>query len=259
MNRDTKNQIEPNVSVVMPAYNCEAYIEIAIRSVMKQTYKDWELIVIDDGSTDATRSIISALAQEDERIKLICNPENIGVAKTRNRGLELSKGSFVALMDSDDMWRPEKLEKQLELAKKSGADVVYCSYGIIDENGEKLCNDFIVPETTDYENMLIRSVISCSTALFSRKAVDKYRFHTDYYHEDLVMWLEMMRDGNRACGATEVLADYRVSRGSRASNKFRTVVERWRIYRKHMKEPFFRSVGLIADYALLALKKYKRV
>ncbi len=259
MNEFLKISSDPFVSVIMPVYNGERYIEQSIRSVIMQTYSNWELIVIDDFSSDSTAEIVKALCKEDKRVRYVKNSQNIGTAKTRNRGLDLCKGDFVALLDSDDIWYPEKLEKQLALAESTEADIVYCSYGIIDEYGEKLCNDFIVPETTTYEKTLIRSVISCSTALFTRNIVDKYRFRTDYYHEDLIMWIEMMRDGNRAFGVTEVIADYRVSRGSRTSNKFRTVIERWKIYRKLMKEPFFRSVKLITDYALLALKKYKRV
>ena len=259
MGADTKKLKSPLVSIVMPAYNCESYIELAIRSVIEQTYKNWELFVIDDGSTDATSSIVKKLSKEDHRVKLINNPSNMGVAKTRNKGFELSSGEYVALLDADDVWRSTKLEKQLELAEKTGADIIYCSYGIIDEKGNSACSDFIVPETTSYRDMLVKSVISCSTALLSKNVYEKYTFRTDYYHEDLLLWLELLRDEKKALGVLDVLADYRVMKGSRSFNKVKSAINRWKIYRKCMKEPFFRSVCLIVSYSTLGLKKYRKI
>lgn len=258
MNAYAENVAAPTVSVLMPVYNCALYVEEAIRSVMVQTYTDWELIVIDDGSTDNTRTIVQRLSDEDARVRLICNPANMGVAKTRNRGLDLCGGQYVALLDGDDRWYPTKLEKQLTLAEETEADVIYCSYGMEDENSEKLCEDFIVPEETDYRRMLVQSVISCSTALLSRRVADTYRFRTDFYHEDLVLWLEMLRDGHQARGVTEVLAVYRVARGSRASNKLKSAVERFKIYHNCLGEPLLQCVRCIVEYAFLATKKYKK-
>jgi len=249
----------PAVSVIMPAYNCERYIEQAIRSVMGQTFTDWELIVIDDGSSDSTREIIERLAGEDSRIIPMPNEKNIGVARARNRGFDVSRGRYVALLDSDDVWREDKLLRQMDLAAESGADLIYCSYGIIDEDGKNLCSDFIVRESADYESTLTRTEISCSTALLSRTLIDKYRFSTDFYHEDLVLWLGILRDGNVARGVTDILAYYRVSKGSRASNKLKSALERYKVFRVQMREPFFRSVVLIGKYAFLAMKKYKRI
>lgn len=259
MKQDNVRETQPLVSVIMPAYNCERYIEIAIRSVIAQTYQNWELLVIDDGSTDSTPEIVETLASVDARIKLIRNPVNIGVAKTRNKGFVLSRGHFVALLDSDDVWYPNKLEKQLLLAQKTGAEIIYCSYAIVDENGQKKCADFIVPDQIDYDGMLVKSVVSCSTAMLSREIVDNYSFRADYYHEDLLLWLELMRDQNNARGVTDVLAEYRILHGSRSFNKARSAVERWKIYRQYMKEPFVKSIKLIVRYAILAMSKYKRI
>lgn len=249
----------PAVSVIMPAYNCEKYIEEAIRSVMSQSFTDWELIVLDDGSSDSTREIIERLAAEDARIISMPNEKNMGVAKTRNRGFDVSRGRYIALLDSDDIWESNKLELQMATAESTGADIIYCSYGIVDENGNNLCADFIVGEKADYYSTMVRTEISCSTALLSRAIVDKYRFSTDYYHEDLVLWLTLLKDGYKARGVCDILAEYRVSRGSRASNKLKSAVERWKIFRNQMKEPFFKSLFYIFRYALCALKKYKRI
>ncbi len=247
------------VTVIMPAYNSSLYIETAIRSVMNQTYPHWKLLVIDDGSSDDTCSIVSKLVAEDDRITLLRNEENVGVATTRNKGFALCEGAWVALLDSDDWWHPEKLEKQLHLAKETGADIVYCSYGIVNEHGQRLCDDFHVPPQTDYMESMVQSVISCSTALLSQEIVEKYRFCTDYYHEDMVLWLQLLRDGYKASGNVEVLAQYRVSRGTRASNKLKNAVEKWKVCRKCMKESIFTSVWVMAQYGFRSIKKYRKV
>lgn len=132
--------MRPLVSVVMPSYNSEKYIPEAIHSVIAQTYENWELLIIDDGSTDSTANIVKQFSDIDSRITLYSNSKNMGVALTRNKGMDLAKGSWIALLDSDDVWHKDKLEKQLELAKKAGADIVYCSYCLIDKYGKKYLN-----------------------------------------------------------------------------------------------------------------------
>lgn len=249
---------KPLVSVIMPAYNAERFIEAAVRSVMAQTIADWELLILDDGSKDTTAAIAARLASEDDRIRFLPNEANMGVAKTRNRGFGLCRGQFVALLDSDDIWLPEKLEKQLDLAEKTGADIIYCSYGIMDEKAHKVCEDFIVPPIVSFDQFLTQSVISCSTALLSRKIVDRYRFMTTFYHEDLALWLQLLQDGYQAQGVTEVLAQYRIMQGSRASNKLKSAVNRWRIYRKHLGLPVGKSLSLLTEYAFLGFKKYRK-
>lgn len=258
MSSQEKCDAMPAVSVVMPAYNAEKYIEEAIYSVRSQTFRDWELIVVDDCSTDGTPEIVARLAREDGRIHLYRSDRNSGAAATRNRGLSLCRGRYVALLDSDDRWMPEKLERQVRLAEETGAEVIYCSYGIIDENGKKICDDFIVPERTDLESSLARMVISCSTALLSARICREYRFDPSYYHEDLVFWFRLLLDGNEARGVPAVMAEYRVMEGTRASNKLRNAIFRWQIYRGFLGFSFFKSLRLLAEYAILGVKKYRR-
>lgn len=248
----------PLITVVMPAYNAERYIEEAIRSVMGQTFRDWELLVVDDCSADSTCRIVEEMAREDDRVRLYRMDKNSGAAATRNHGFSLARGQYIALLDSDDLWAPEKLEKQLRLAEETGAEVIYCSYGIIDDHGKKICDDFIVPEWTDLNSALARMVISCSTALLSARICREYRFDPSYYHEDLAFWFQLLKDGCRAAGATEVLADYRVMEGTRASNKLRNAIFRWQVYREFLGLSFVRSLGLLTEYAFYGLKKYRR-
>lgn len=253
-----KKENTPLVSVVMPAYNKERYIEQAIRSVMNQTYPRWEMIVVDDGSSDATRDIVESLVKEDSRIRLVCNGENCGAAVSRNRAFGMCQGSYVALLDSDDLWYPEKLERQVQLAQTTGADIVYCSYGIIDQFGNKHCEDFIVPEFTTFDSFLTRSVISCSTALLSNRITKECRFETEFYHEDLVFWFQLLKNGYSARGLQMVLAQYRVMTGTKASNKVKSAMFRWQIYRKYLGIPAVKSAKLLLRYAVLGFRKYKK-
>lgn len=254
-----KHSGNPLVSVIMPAYNAEDFIEEAISSVVNQTVEDWELYVIDDASGDGTRKIVSELADKDARIHLIINEKNMGVAKTRNRGLDMCRGEYVALLDSDDYWKPQMLERMLSRAKDTGADIVYCSYELVDEHGQQLCNDFVVPPATSYEESLIRSVITCSTVLLTGDAAKVNRFPTNMYHEDIALWFQMLRDGAIARGVPEVLAAYRQRANSRSAGKLTSARRRWKIYREHLGMPILRCVIVMIQYGYYGIIKYKRI
>lgn len=248
----------PLVSVIMPAYNVEKYIEAAIRSVLSQTYTNWELLVLDDGSTDRTAEIAENFVKADPRVRLLQNPQNLGPARTRNRGFDTAAGDWAALLDSDDVWHRDKLEKQLVAAKCTGAEIIYCSYSLMDKNGRKI-SDFIVPERTSYSAMLEKNVLSCSTVLLSRSIFSEYRFSTKYYHEDYAFWLQLVRLGFAAFGCKDVLMDYRIQHGSRSSNKLRSAKRVWLVYRKAEKLSFAKSVQAFAGYARHGITKYKGV
>lgn len=248
----------PGVCVIMPAYNAGRFIEEAIRSVMGQTYRNWELLVIDDGSKDDTVEVVRRLCEEDDRITLLCNPENMGVARTRNRGLELCSGRYAALLDSDDVWHPEKLEKQLMLAENTGAQLLYTSYAIMDEQGLPARGDYVIPYKTDFSALLKENVIGCSTVMLSPELAEKYRFEINYHHEDYVLWLQILRDGYPAAGCTEVLTRWRYIANSRSFDKRRSAKSRWRIYREYLKLSVLKSAWAFGGYALASLKKYGR-
>lgn len=214
-------QKQPLVSVIMPAYNAEEYISEAVQSVMAQTYTNWELLILDDCSTDGTADKARCFSDLDPRITLYSNPKNIGVALTRNKGMALAKGSWVALLDSDDIWHKDKLEKQLVAAENTGADIIYCSYSLMDKNGEHL-SDFIVPERTSYDDMLRKNVIGCSTVFMRSPILIHHHFSTEHYHEDYVLWLELLKSGYIAAASTDVLVDYRIVDGSRSNDKLKS-------------------------------------
>lgn len=249
---------QPMVSVIMPAYNAQRFVEEAIRSVMAQTVTDWELLVLDDGSKDATADIVKKLATEDSRIRFLPNEVNMGVARTRNRGFDLCRGAYIALLDSDDVWHPQKLENQLALAQETGADLVFSSYAIVDIRGKQVRGDYLVPEQIDFSGLLRENVIGCSTVLLSGTVVEKYRFSTDFYHEDYVLWLRLLQDGYRAAGSREVLVSWRLLENSRSFNKRKSAKNRWRIYRNYLKLSLCKSIRCFAAYALHGVKKYRK-
>ena len=253
-----QTRIRPLVSVIMPAHNAEDTIAAAIRSVQAQTVRDWELLVLDDCSADDTFAAAQRLAEEDARICPLKNGENLGAAKTRSRGLEIARGEWIAFLDSDDLWRPAKLEKQLALADQTGAKLLYTSYCLFSEE-TGLRRDYLVPARTDYASMLRENVIGCSTAMVRRSALEGRRFPEGVYHEDYALWLSLLRGGCTAAGCTEVLADWRVSENARSFDKRAAAKHRWDILRRVEQLPLAEAVPAFAAYALRGLKKHRRI
>ncbi len=246
----------PEISVIIPAYNAQDHIEATIRSVQEQTFTDWELIVVDDGSEDRTAEIIRNMACSDSRIRFIANERNRGVAFSRNRGIDTSKGRFIAFLDADDLWRAQKLEKQLELAAQTGAEIIYCSYALIDSDSKPCGRDFLVSPSAGLKRTLWRSELSCSTVLIRASALKSLRFEEDQPHEDLVLWLRLFQSGCRAAGIREVLAEYRVMWGTRSADKSRSAANRWHVYRNVIHLGFLPSCWYFIRYCINGLIKY---
>lgn len=245
------------VSVIMPAYNSQRTIESTIRSALSQSYSDIEVIVVNDCSTDLTDEIVKRIVKEDSRVKYFVNEKNSGVSYSRNFAISKASGEWIAFLDSDDLWRSDKLECQLKLAEESRAELIYASYAMIDIDGNKRCNDFIVDPATDFDKMLVRNEIGCLTAMVKREVMQKYTFSGEYAHEDYVLWMCILQDGYKAVGEPKVLADYRVYPGTRSANKFRAAKNRWIIYRKKLKLSVFKSFSSLVKYMMQGLKKYK--
>lgn len=252
-------KIGPVVSVIMPAYNAQQSIAQSIESVIAQTYENWELIVVDDCSKDNTSEIVRRYADADRRVHLYPNQTNLGAAGSRNEAFRHCSGEYIAFLDSDDLWMPEKLEKQVALALSSQPDIIYTSYEIMDDAGKTAYSDFIVPTHTDFDATLKFSPIGCSTAFISRKMMEKWLFPTDIYQEDYAYWLLLLKNGATAAGIQDVLVRYRYARGTRSSNKIKNAYRRWQTYRDYLGLPFFRSVYLSAYYGLKGIQKYRPV
>ena len=221
------------VSVIMPNYNGKRFVADAINSVLNQTYKNLELIVIDDKSTDGSLSVIEDMAKRDGRIRVIASEKNCGVAETRNKGINFAVGDYIAFLDNDDLWVPEKLECQLNLARQ-GAELVYCSYDFIDEHSRTVKKPFIVPEKTDFKKMLSLNAIGCSAVFIKSDLLKKHKFDHTFYHEDYVLWMKILKEPIIARGDKRVLMHYRTMKGSRSNNKVNAAKKRWLIYRKEL-------------------------
>lgn len=243
------------ISVVMPNYNGHRFVEQAIDSVLNQTYQNFELIVVDDCSNDDSLSLIEHKAQSDNRIRVIALEHNAGVANARNVGIKEAKGEYIALLDNDDLWTEDKLERQLALAQK-GADIVYCSYDFIDEENNSIKKPFIVPQETNFNKMLASSVISCSTSFIKTELMQAHSFNPDFYHEDYVLWMELLRVCPTAFGDQKVLMHYRQVTGSRSNKKGNAAKERWNTYRKALKLNVVTSAWAFVRYALNGVMKY---
>lgn len=247
---------EPLISVVIPTYNCEHFIEETLESVINQTYRNLEIILVDDKSKDSTALKIENFLHKDHRIKLLKNEKNSGVSISRNRGIQEASGIYIALLDGDDLWVTDKIEQQLKLAQETKADIIYSSYSLIDEKGKDLGREFRVPRKTSLEDMLKKSVISCSTAMIKTDILKETLFSTDYYHEDYVLWLRLLKKGAVAYGVMNVLAYYRQIKGSRSNDKKKAALERWKIYRKEMNFSVVKSLKYFLAYGIEGIKKY---
>ena len=246
------------VSIVMPAYNCEKYVVEAINSILAQTYRNWELLVLDDGSKDNTLRIIEEFSQKDSRIKALPNGKNIGVSATRNRGIELASGEWIAFLDSDDMWKPEKLEKQFEIVEKEAAEFLFTGSSYINEEGEPYKGIFEVPEKITYKKLRNQNVISCSSVLVKKKYFEHIKMEKDEMHEDYAVWLRILKTGVTAFGVNEPLLIYRISRNSKSGNKMKTVKMTYKVFRFVGINPFG-SAYFMLRHVIASVGKYKRI
>lgn len=244
------------VSVVMPVYNSARFLRQAIESVLSQTYRNIELIMVDDCSTDESLQIMREYEAADERVCIIVNETNHGVARTRNRGIQAAKGEYIALLDSDDVWKDVKIERQIQLLVENNADIAYCSVDFIDEAGNKMGRSFIVPCETDYKEMMYRCYFICSTVVVKASMLKTHLFRTDYYHEDFLLWTELLALPAKTVGDQTVMALYRQINDSRSGDKVNAAKHRWKIYREALGQNLFWSSWNFVRYAFWGVVKY---
>lgn len=228
------------ISIVTPVYNAINFIDNTIDMVMSQTYTDWEWILVEDGSTDGTREKLVALMNSpdfDRRIKIILFDENEnGAAGARNRGLDEVTGRFVAFLDADDVWMPDKLEKQLTFMKQRDAAFSFTSYEFGDADANGTGRYVRVPEVLTYKKALSRTVIFTTTTMFDTEKIDIRLIHMPLVaSEDTATWWQILRTGVNAYGLDEVLAIYRRPAQSLSSNKMLAIKRIWFLYRKMEK------------------------
>ncbi len=242
------------VSIITPLYNKEKFVEATILSVLSQTYTEWEMIIIDDCSTDKSADIVNKYCQMDSRIRYYKNNKNSGVAKSRNRAISLAKGRYIAFLDADDLWKVDKLEKQISFMEKESCTFCYSACEVIDEQDNLIKEKRKVPAVVDYSSLLKGNAIPCLTVVLDRLHFDKIEL-TRIGHEDYVLWLELLQNGEKAQGLDEVLATYREYKSSLSSNKVMSAKWVWKIYRTHLKVGFFKSCVYFIYYSCNALRK----
>lgn len=245
----------PLVSIIMPLFNAERYVAQSIESVLAQTYTNWELLVSDDHSTDNSVEIVKSFVDNDKRIKLFESEKNQGIAMTRNISIEHAKGRFVAFLDNDDIWMPEKLEKQLKFMLDKNCGFSYTSYELVDNKGVSKNKIIKTIGILDYKKYSRNTIIGCGTVMLDSDIVGDFRMPLFGTSDDMALWLNILRRGVKAYPVEEVLQKYRVTKNSASSNKINAARDVWRVYRENEQMPWLKAVYCFSCYAFHAVKK----
>ncbi len=245
--------MNPRISVIMPAYNAEKYIDEAMESLLAQSETNWELVVFDDASKDKTAKKLQDWAEKDNRIRPIFFSENVGSAVARNRCIEAAKGRYLAFLDSDDRWHKEKLRRQTSFMEETGAVVSFTEYDRINETGEVFQQAETLPDAVNYEMMLKRNWMGCLTVMVDSQAFEAVRFPLIRKRQDYALWLELIRkSGQPALCLHQALASHRTHADSLSKKKFSLLCYNYRVFRKH--EGLSRKESLRAVTANVAYK-----
>lgn len=221
------------VSIITPMFNSEVFISETIHSILKQTYINWELILIDDNSSDNTVQLVDSFINKNSNIKLIKNTINQGAAISRNKGIELAQGDFIAFLDADDIWKSNKLEKQLAFMKKQNCDVCFSSYDLINEEGKRLNKCVKALPLLSYDKLLKSNYVGNLTGMYNTKVLGKIMVPNLRKRQDWLLWLSAIKkSGKPAMGIEESLAYYRVRENSMSSNKLGLLKYNYWVYKK---------------------------
>ncbi len=246
--------MQEKVSIIVPVYNAANYIEQTIQSVLAQDYENWELILVENGSTDDSVAKIQAF--DDKRIRLIIMEGNAGAANARNEGMRQAMGIYVGYVDADDLWRPDKLSRQIAFMQEKNAAFAFTGYEFGDENAVGTGKIVRVPETLSYKQALSNTTIFTSTVLFDTRLIEKDKLYMpNVKSEDSALWFQILREGVVAYGLDENLVTYRRPANSLSSNKLEAMRRIWNLYRKQEKLNIFYSMYLFVGWAFRAVKR----
>jgi len=243
------------VSIITPCYNSEKFLDECISSVLNQTYQNWEMLIVDDNSSDNSSILINSYSKKDERIKPLYLNENIGAAMARNKAISIAKGRYIAFLDSDDIWLPKKLEIQINFMKKNNYSFVFASYSVISDDKNKSKHTIIAPERITYKKYLKNTIIGCLTVVLDMKKFKKIEMPNIRSSHDMALWLNLLKQEEFAYAIAQELAIYREHKSSNSSNKFRAIYDVWNVYRKHEKLNLFYSIYNFVFYAINAFLK----
>jgi len=243
------------VSIITPSYKSDQFISEAIQSVLNQTYKKWEMLIVDDASPDNSNYTIEEYIQQDDRIKLIKLEKNVGAAEARNKALQIARGRYIAFLDSDDIWLPSKLEVQLDFMQHKGYAFTFSDYTPFSEDGKIYYHTIRAPKEIDYIGYCKNTIIGCLTVVIDKEQVGEFRMPNIRSSHDMALWLLIMKRGFKAYGVNEILAQYRVVSSSNTANKHKAALEVWNVYRKVERLTFFKSTWYFVHYLYHAIKK----
>ena len=243
------------VSIVTPVYNAERFLEETIISIRKQTYKNWELLLIDDCSKDNSSDIIKKFQRIDDRVKYIKLERNSGASVSRNIGIKNAKGRFIAFVDSDDLWEPEKLEIQIKYMLNKKLGFTFTSYRYMKENGVKTNKVAKAPFKINYNGLLKNTIIGCSTVVIDRDIVGDFQMPLVRRGQDTATWLQILRKEKYAYGIQKDLVNYRLVGDSLSSNKIKALKRTWNTYRNVEKLNIFKCSYVFCFYIYNAIKK----
>jgi teichuronic acid biosynthesis glycosyltransferase TuaG len=243
------------ISIITPSYKSKRFILETIRSVLSQTYKNWEMIIVDDHSPDNSSEYIENIIQNEDRIKLIKLDKNIGAAEARNKALEVANGKYIAFLDSDDIWLPNKLEKQIKFMQDNNYSFTFSNYTPFSEDGKKEYSIIKVPNMIDYSGYCKNTIIGCLTVVIDKERVGDFRMPNIRSSHDMALWLLIMKRGFKAYGIQENLAKYRLVSSSNTAKKSKAIREVWDVYRKVEKLSILKSSWYFINYIYNSFKK----
>ena len=245
---------QPPVSIVMPVHNAEAVLEETVKSVLAQSFGDYELIMVEDNSNDGSLRLMKELASKDARIRVLVNEGEHGAAHARNLGIKAAQGRYLAYIDADDIWHADKLKKTLRFLKKRDASFVFTAYEFGDENAKGTGRIVRVPPVLDYAHALSRTIIFTSTVMLDLKKLGKELVYMPAVpSEDTASWWRILRSGVNACGLNENLVTYRRAGKSLSSNKLVAVKRIWFLYRKQAHLSLPRSIICMFGWGVRAV------
>jgi teichuronic acid biosynthesis glycosyltransferase TuaG len=252
----SKEYVSGRVSVITPVYNASKHLSRTIESVLKQTYKDIEIVLVDDCSTDDSAEIIKNFKSKHKNIVYYCQDKNRGAGAARNKALEIATGQYVAFLDSDDQWLPEKIAKQMKLMNSLNCPFSYTAIEMIDNDDNLIKGKRKIKTKCDYKYLLHNTIIATSSVVIDRNVLRDFRMPLRRGGQDYATWLMLLRSGVIAHGVDEVLVRYRVSNNSLSSNKFKSIKQVWEIQTKDEKINKFKVIVNIICFLFNAFKKY---
>lgn len=247
----------PLVSIITPVYNAERYLPEIIQTILEQTYSNWEWILVDDGSTDNSYVLLEEVASGDERIQVYKNEVNSKVFQARNNALNIAKGEFIAFLDADDLWEPDKLKIQVEFMQQNNSLFTYTDFDRFIRNPQKPLRKEELPDIATYKKILTNNYIAMSTVMVWRSKIGSFRMK-DVYYDDFTLWLDLLKRVDIGRRVPINLMHYRLSKGSLSENKFKSLKEVYIMFTSKMEFDYLRGLGYFIAWTFNTTLRYMK-